>query len=61
MKRAFGVKLKAFFSTFKWLSVAKNYVRTESAPLIILVKLLKTFCSYRQDYNLIFVMLLKQD
>ena len=61
MKRAFGVKLKAFFIILKGLSVAKNYVRTEGPPLIILVKLLKTFCSYWQDYNLIFVMLLKQD
>ena len=33
MKRAFKVKQKAFFIIFKELSVAKNYLRPESAPL----------------------------
>ena len=40
MKKAFD-KIKAFFITFKGLSVAKNYLRPESAPSIILAKLLK--------------------
>ena len=33
MKRAFEVKQKAFFITFKGLPVAKNCLRPESAPL----------------------------
>ena len=33
MKRAFKVKQKAFFIIFNRLSIAKNCVRTESAPL----------------------------
>ena len=32
-KRAFEVKYKAFFIIFKGLSVPKNYLRPESAPL----------------------------
>ena len=32
-KRAFNVKLKALFSIFKGHSVAKNFLRPESAPL----------------------------
>ena len=32
-KRAFEVKQKAFFIIFKGLSVAKNRLRPESAPL----------------------------
>ena len=32
-KRAFQVKQKVFFITFKGLSVAKNCLRPESAPL----------------------------
>ena len=35
MKRAFEVKQKAFFINFKALSVAKNHLRPESAPLKI--------------------------
>ena len=35
-KRAFEVKYEAFFIIFKELSVAKNYLRPESAPLKIL-------------------------
>ena len=33
MKKAFMMKEKAFFITFKGLSVAKNYLRPESPPL----------------------------
>ena len=33
IKRAFEVKSKAFFIIFKGLSVAKNYLRPESASL----------------------------
>ena len=33
MKRAFKVKQKSFFIIFKGLSVAKNCLRPESAPL----------------------------
>ena len=33
MKRVFKVKQKAFFIIFKELSVAKNCLRPESAPL----------------------------
>ena len=32
-KRTFKVKQKAFFITFKRVSVTKNYPRLESAPL----------------------------
>ena len=32
-KRAFKTKYKAFFTFFKGLSVAKNCLRSESAPL----------------------------
>ena len=35
MKRAFEVKQKAFFIIFKGLSVAKNCLRPESAPLVL--------------------------
>ena len=35
MKRAFAVKQKAFSKIFKGLSVAKNYLRPENAPLMI--------------------------
>ena len=35
------MKEKSFFIIFKGLSVAKNYIRPENAPLIILAKLLK--------------------
>ena len=35
MKRAFKVKLKAFFNIFKGLSVAKNCLRPESASLML--------------------------
>ena len=34
-KRTFKVKQKAFFIIFKGLSVAKNCLRPESAPLIV--------------------------
>ena len=34
-KKASEVKLKAFFSNFKGLSIAKNCLRLESAPLIL--------------------------
>ena len=34
-KKASEVKLKAFFSNFKGLSIAKNCLRPESAPLIL--------------------------
>ena len=34
-KRGFGMKQKAFFIDFRGLSVAKNYLRPESAPLRI--------------------------
>ena len=33
MKRAFAVKQKAFFIIFKGLSIAKNCLRPENAPL----------------------------
>ena len=33
MKRAFEVEQKAFFIIFKGLSLAKKYLRPESAPL----------------------------
>ena len=38
MKRAFEVKQKIFFITFEVLSVAKNCLKHESAPLRILFK-----------------------
>ena len=46
-KRAFEVKLKAFFIIFKWLSVAKNRLRPESAPLIMLIVL-----SHRKSWTI---------
>ena len=36
-KRAFEVKQKAFFIIFKGLSFAKNYLKTESAPLRVFI------------------------
>ena len=44
-KRAFKVKYKAFFITFKGLSVAKNCFRPESAPVKILISCIKTVYS----------------
>ena len=38
MKKAFEVKCKVFFINFKEVSVAKNCLRPESAPLKIRVK-----------------------
>ena len=35
------MKIKAFFIIFKGLPLAKNYLRHESAPLIIVAKFLK--------------------
>ena len=41
MKKAFELKLKAFFIISRGLSVAKNYLSPESAPSMILAKFLK--------------------
>ena len=38
MKRPFKAKQKAFFITFKELSVAKNCLRPESVPLSLCLK-----------------------
>ena len=37
-KIAFEAKQKAFFIIFKGVSVAKNYLRPESAPLIVFIE-----------------------
>ena len=41
------MKLKAFFIIFKWLSVTKNRLRPENAPLIMLIVL-----SHRKSWTL---------
>ena len=50
-KSAFKVKQKAFFIIFKGLSVAKNYLRPESAPLTKTKRSLKEVCSSKLDLN----------
>ena len=54
-KRAFKVKQKAFFIIFKGLSIAKNCLRPESAPLIqaLLKKLKKWFSVSIKNQDLI--------
>ena len=49
-KRTFKVRKKNFFVTFKGLSVAKNCLRPESAPLIITLennKFIPSFCDVK--------------
>ena len=41
-KKNFRGEIKAFYIIFKELSDVKNYLRTESEPLIILAKFLKS-------------------
>ena len=45
MERAFKVKYKSFFIIFKGLSVAKNCLRPESAPVKIVTSCAKTVYS----------------
>ena len=54
MKRAFKLKLKAFFIIFRGLSMAKFFVRLESAPLKqeILSKFLREKCVFLARINL---------
>ena len=59
MKRAFEVKQKGFFIIFKGPSIAKNYLRYESAPLIIQL-ILPYRLNYKSLNNNIFYQLTKQ-
>ena len=54
MKRAFRLKLKAFFIILRGLSMAKCFVRLESAPLKqeILSKFLSEKCVFLARINL---------
>ena len=47
MKRAFELKQKAFFIIFKGLSIAKNCLRPESAPLNQLVFQENKICNFK--------------
>ena len=51
-KRAFQVTLKVFFTIFKGLSVAKNCLRPESAPLNMMIVVTETMRSLSRTFIL---------